>query len=57
MVMAMYIATCLSRGQISREKFSIVLNNFYFLSLTTVIVIIGGRVHRTSGYREFTPAQ
>jgi two-component system, sensor histidine kinase PhcS len=53
MVMLIYLATCFSRGQITAEHFSIFFNNIYFLSLTSVIVIVGGWVHRALRISEF----
>jgi two-component system sensor histidine kinase PhcS len=53
MVMLTYLATCFSRGPITAEHFSIFFNNIYFLSLTSVIVIVGGWVHRALRIREF----
>ncbi len=54
LVLAMYLTACFSCGPITASQFSIFVNNLYFLSLTAVIVIVGGSLHRKLRIREFT---
>ena len=53
-VIAMYVGSCLLRGPLSSAHFAALVNNLYFLALTGVIVVAGGRLHRTLRIREFT---
>lgn len=53
-VIVMYLATCFLHGTISRQQHGIFVNNLYFLALTSVIVVAGGRLHRLLRIREFT---
>ncbi|MEY2465930.1 MAG: hypothetical protein QOD03_451 [Verrucomicrobiota bacterium] len=54
LVMAMYLTACFSRGPITPSEYGVFINNIYFLSLTSIIVIAGGRLHRALRIREFT---
>ncbi|HSY10480.1 MAG TPA: ATP-binding protein [Candidatus Dormibacteraeota bacterium] len=53
-VMAMYLIACLLHGQISEILQGIFFNNLYFLTLTAIIMIVGGNIHRALRVREFT---
>jgi two-component system, sensor histidine kinase PhcS len=52
-VMAMYLAACFLHGSITPEIRGPFVNNLYFLALTSVIVVVGGRLHRILRIREF----
>lgn len=52
-VIAMYLAACLLHGSITPETRGLFVNNLYFLALTSVIVVVGGRLHRMLRIREF----
>ena len=54
LVMVMYICACLFRGPIDRAEYGVFMNNLYFLALTSIIVVAGGRLHRLLRVREFT---
>ncbi|MGH7951846.1 MAG: ATP-binding protein [Limisphaerales bacterium] len=53
LVIAMYLGACLLCGPILPSQFSVFVNNLYFLSLTAVIVIVGGHLHNRLRIREF----
>jgi signal transduction histidine kinase len=53
-VIAMYFGACFLHGPIPRAQYGVFMNNLYFLALTTIIVIAGGRLHRVLRIREFT---
>jgi signal transduction histidine kinase len=53
-VMGMYLAACFLNGSTTRENFGVFMNNLYFLVLTAVVVVAGGRLHRALRIREFT---
>jgi signal transduction histidine kinase len=53
-VMGMYLGGCFLHGPIDREHYGVFMNNIYFLSLTAIIVIAGGRAHRLLRIQEFT---
>jgi signal transduction histidine kinase len=53
-VIVMYIITCFLHGRVDRAEYGLFMNNIYFLSLTSIIVIAGGRLHRLLRIREFT---
>jgi signal transduction histidine kinase len=54
LVIVMYIAACLARGPIAPSQYGLFMNNLYFLALTSIIVIAGGRLHRILRVREYT---
>lgn len=54
MVLLMYLGACLWQGPIPPEQRGLFGNNLYFLTLTSVIVIIGSWLHRDLRIREFT---
>jgi signal transduction histidine kinase len=53
-VIAMYFGACFLHGPLARGQYGIFVNNLYFLALTSIIVIAGGRLHRLLLIREFT---
>ena len=53
LVVAMYLAACSFHQPKIALQPGIFQNNFYFLTLTSVIVIVSGWVHRTLRIREF----
>jgi len=53
MVLVMYLAACFLNGRLP-EQHGIFLNNLYFLILTSIIVVVGSRLHRALRIREFT---
>jgi len=53
-VLGMYLAACFLHGPIPREQYGAFINNIYFLALTSIIVVAGGRLHRALRIREFT---
>jgi signal transduction histidine kinase len=50
-VLVLYLAAALGRGRV--QNFGPLFNNLYFLVLTSVVVLFGGRVHRNLRLREF----
>ncbi len=52
-VILMYLAVCLLHGPTADIQRGVFFNNTYFLSLTAVIVIVGGSLHRALRIREF----
>ena len=50
-VQLMYLAACLLKG--TREQIPIIFNNYYFLSLTGIIVVIGNHYFTRLRFREF----
>ena len=52
-VMVMYLAACFGDGSVTKEHFGEFMNNLYFLLLTGVVVVAGGRLHRGLRIREF----
>jgi signal transduction histidine kinase len=54
LVMLMYVCACFLHGPIDRTQYGVFMNNIYFLALTSIIVIAGGRLHRLLRVREFT---
>ena len=53
-VIAMYLAACFLRQPTALGNHGDFANNLYFLALTAIIVIAGGRLHRILRIREFT---
>lgn len=53
-VMLMYVCACRLHGRIDQAQYGVFMNNIYFLALTSIIVIAGGRLHRLLRIREFT---
>jgi len=51
LVLCMYLAASLGHGGVIKK--GVLFNNLYFLILTGVIVVFGGRIHRTLRLREF----
>lgn len=54
LVIAMYFAACLVHGPVTGADSSVFINNLYFLVLTSIIVIAGGRLHHVLRIREYT---
>jgi signal transduction histidine kinase len=52
-VMSMYLAGCFLHGPIDRDHYGVFMNNIYFLALTAIIVVAGGRAHRLLRVQEF----
>jgi two-component system sensor histidine kinase PhcS len=52
-VFVMYLAACFFHGPMTNDQPGTLVNNLYFLSLTTIIVIVSGWVHHTLRIREF----
>jgi len=53
LVLAMYVSACLLCGPISAAQRGVFINNIYFLVLTSIIVVVGSRLHRLLRIREF----
>ncbi len=51
---AMYVTACFLHGPVRPSDHGGFFNNLYFLCLTGIIVIVGGRIHRVLRIREFT---
>lgn len=54
LVMLMYFAACRLHGPLTPLQYGVFINNGYFLALTSIIVVAGGRLHRLLRIREFT---
>jgi len=54
MVVVMYLGACLLRGPLPREQYGIFFNNLYFLTLTSIIVVVGSRLPRALRVGEFS---
>jgi len=52
-VFASYLAACFAQGPIPPEQRGLFVNNLYFLTLTSIIVIIGSWLHSDLRIREF----
>ena len=50
-VMLMYLAACLLSG--ARQQLPVMFNNFYFISLTGIIVVTGNHLFNRLRFREF----
>ena len=53
-VMGMYLSSCFLHGPIDHDHYGVFMNNIYFLALTAIIVVAGGRAHRLLRIQEFT---
>ncbi len=53
LVIAMYFAACLAHGPIAGSQVGVFVNNLYFLALTSIVVVAGGRLHQILRMREF----
>jgi two-component system sensor histidine kinase PhcS len=53
LVLATYLAACVSHGPIHPEGYGTFVNNIYFLTLTGLIVVVGSAVHARLRRREF----
>jgi signal transduction histidine kinase len=53
LVLVLYLGAVLTRGPVPLEDRGFFVNNVYFLALTSVIVVVGSRLHRTLRVREF----
>ena len=53
LVLAMYLSACLLHGTIPAAQQGGVINNLYFLVLTSIVVVVGSRLHRLLRMREF----
>lgn len=55
-VLAIYLGACLlhAHGSIPKAQQGVFANNLYFLVLTSIIVVVGSRLHRELRVREFT---
>jgi two-component system sensor histidine kinase PhcS len=53
-VTGMYLSACFLNHPISPFNYGVFLNNMYFLVLTGVVVVAGGRLHRNLRISEFT---
>jgi len=56
LVMGMYLGACFLflKQHPNDGQYGIFVNNLYFLALTSIIVVAGGRLHRLLRIREFT---
>ena len=54
LTMAMYFAACFLHGPVALTHHSGLMNNLYFLLLTSGVVIAGGRLHQMLRIREFS---
>jgi signal transduction histidine kinase len=54
LTMAMYLAAGFLHGPVTRAQYGALVNNLYFLVLTSGVVVAGGRLHQTLRFREFT---
>jgi two-component system sensor histidine kinase PhcS len=50
----MYLGACFLDGSTTNENFGVFVNNLYFLVLTGIVVIAGGRLHQMLRISEFT---
>jgi signal transduction histidine kinase len=53
LVLAMYLAACLMHGPVPAAQPGVFVNNLFFLTATSVIVIVGSQLHRALRIREF----
>ncbi len=53
LVLALYLAACLMSGPITEAQRGVFVNNIYFLVLTSIVVVVGSRLHRLLRIREF----
>lgn len=53
LVLLTYLAACLMRGPVPADQQGVFVNNIYFLTLTSVIVVVGSQLHRSLRVREF----
>jgi two-component system sensor histidine kinase PhcS len=52
-VFALYLTACFAQGPIPAEQVGLFVNNLYFLTLTSLIVVVGSWLHRDLRVREF----
>ena len=53
-VIVLYLGACYLRAPLTSAHVAALVNNLYFLALTSIIVVAGGRLHRRLRIREFT---